>query len=131
MAFFLRQELQTKRIILNGDVIMTLKPPYNTFSRMVINRATFHVCTPTSFLGVSTKLSSIVTSVCRHQPSYDTHAGIVINRVKLQNCKSTGFGEVKAHRHTEWCFIAGLCNFHPLDVNFFGSRKGSKMQPLT
>ena len=52
---FLRQEMQIKKIVFNFDVITISRPPYDTHPGMVINRAKFVVCRPSSSGRVKTR----------------------------------------------------------------------------
>ena len=41
--------MQIKKNIFNNDAMMTSRTPYDIHGRVVINRAKFDVCTPSSF----------------------------------------------------------------------------------
>ena len=58
--FFLCQEMQIKIVSLIMTSSSHHQPPFNTHPKVVINRAKFDVCKPSSFGGVKTHTHTLI-----------------------------------------------------------------------
>ena len=84
LSFIPQTTIQFLKIILDYDVIVTLKTPYDTHPKKVINRAEFDVSTQSSFGRVKTDRIALYILIMETMLLHHNHT-VLNSKLKLHN----------------------------------------------